>query len=225
MSKKKETTEKKPDVVQIARTQRHLYLLQKAKSATADPGSPPLSRTELTELAAFENAALKEREQSPGLDDKTSLAAENIINTQKQAAGYAKVSTRTIRRWVDDVMRLTEDDRYIKAMLYIWKPNKHGGDREVKVQQEESDARTKAAKAGLLELELKNKQKKFISYDEVQHGRVLRVQAIRNVLRLFPRKLPPLLFGKSKKRMAAILKREVEYAISVFAGTENEKEK
>lgn len=53
------------------------------------------------------------------------METQQIFKTQKQAANYCGVSTRTIHRWVKAGMPLTKEGFYSAAQLHKWQAE-HG---------------------------------------------------------------------------------------------------
>ena len=103
----------------------------------------------------------KKRETGDGrraTKSRSALADAEIIKTQKEAAKYAKVSERTIRRWVTAGMPRTETGHYIKAMLDFYRDNEGNQPTEARAKGHQADAEYKDAKAKLMQMELQVKQ-------------------------------------------------------------------
>ena len=205
------------DAVEIARKQRHLYLLSQVKNGRH------LSRSELKELNQLEDMAKK---RTKGQKDKgakgkfAAIAESQILRTQRQAAVHASVSARTIRRWLNEGMltaQVAGKTVYIKSQLDFFKRNEGRQPTEAKTKSQTADADYKDAKAKLMQMELEIKQGTLIRLEDVQQGRTARVQAVKRALLGLPRKLPPLLEGKSAKKMQSIIRNEVTQIIAGFA--------
>ena len=203
--------------MEIAEKQRHIHLLDKVRNNRA------LTKKELEELAGLEEKNKKKKaKKTNGKNARAAeIAAAELISTQKDAANYAGVSTRTIRRWANEGMLTVTADgkkKFIKSQLDFFKRNAGKEATEEKKKGQMADAQYKDAKAKLMQMELQIKQGQLIKLDEVETGRVERIQAVKRVLLVLPRKLPALLHGQSSKRMQQIIRKEIIHAIEVFAG-------
>lgn len=210
--------------MEIAEKQRHIHLLDKVRNNRA------LTKKELEELAKLEEKNKKKRpKKKNGKNARAAeIAAAELIDTQKDAANYAGVSTRTIRRWTNEGMLTVTaagKKKFIKSQLDFFKRNSGKEATEEKKKKETAEAEYKDGKAKLIQMELKIKQQqqqleegKLITIDEV----IGRIQAVKRVLLILPRKLPPQLAGQSTKRMQQIIRKEIIHAIEVFAGQRQE---
>ena len=163
----------------------------------------------------------KKGQRDKGAKNKTAAIAESqILHTQREAAAYALVSARTVRRWLNEGMLTAQADGktvYIKSQLDFYKRNEGRQPTEAKTKGQTADAEYKDAKAKLMQMELEIKQGTLVRLEDVQQGRLARIQAVKRALLALPRKLPPLLEGKSAKKMQTIIRNEVTQTITGFA--------
>jgi len=200
------------DAVEIAQKQRHLMLLERVKSNQA------LSKKELKELEQLEEMSKKDKKTKPAKNGKSHIASEHVIDTQKEAARYAGVNPRTVRRWVEAGMPKTEDGKYIRQMLDIYKANEGSKASEHKDKKIEAEADYKNIKAKLAQLELDEKAGVLISRDESQRGIVRKIIAVKRALLGQGRKLAPILAMKDERKIKKIIDKENREIIAAFAG-------
>ena len=151
---------------------------------------------------------------------KTNLAESQIIKTQKEAAEYAGVNTRTIRRWVKADMPLTKDGHYIKSMLDFYKKNEGKQPTEDKNRQQKAEADLKETKAKLAQRELELKTGELIRREDIEKGRIARIQAVKRGLLGLGRKLAKRIATmKNPRKIEALITEEVRYLIEGFAGS------
>ena len=78
-----------------------------------------------------------------------------LIKTQKEAAKYAGVNERTVRRWArEENMPVTAEGHYIKRFLDMWKENKGKELTPERSKQEQLTTRFKELRNKKLEMEL-----------------------------------------------------------------------
>ena len=146
------------------------------------------------------------------------LPAGQIVKTQKEAADYAGVDERTIRRWQDNGMPVVKGGGYFKAILDHYK--KTGGrdyDEDLN-RHKKAEADVKEIKAKLLALELKIKQGRLLPAENIDIERIKRISAVKRQLLGLPRKLAPRMEGKNEGQRLEMLKAEIEYCIRIFSG-------
>jgi len=204
------------DTVEIAQKQRHLFLLEKINA------NRPLSRLELEELAKLEKQQKEKKgksKKSGGRNKKHTIADSQILKTQTEAAEYAGVDTRTIRRWKKEGLPITDDGYYIKGMLDIFKKNKGQQISEDRQKQESAETDLKETKAKLLKIELKIKQGQLIDIAEIEKGRVGRIQAVKQALLGQGRRIAKQLAAiKEPRKIQMIIDGENKIIIRRFAG-------
>jgi len=203
----------KINALEIAAKQRHLHLLEKIRNGKR------LSKSELKELEEFETLSKKTKKKTAKkkTQTKTDKNLGRIFTTQKKAAEYLGVSVRTIRNYVKRGMPLVDGKKYSSVFLDQMKVNDGSLADEIKDRKNEAEAENKTLKNKLLTIDLEIRQGKLIPIDEVEAGRVARIQEIKTVLMGLPRKLPALMKDKNTREQTAIIKREIEHCINVFA--------
>jgi len=68
------------------------------------------------------------------------LSAEQIIETEEEAADYAVVDVQTIQQWVENGMPRTEDGYYIKSELDLYKQTDGSPTIEDRIRRAKADA-------------------------------------------------------------------------------------
>ena len=68
------------------------------------------------------------------------MSAEQIIETEEEAADYAGVDVQTIQQWVENSMPRTEDGYYIKSELDLYKQTDGSPTIEDRSRQAKADA-------------------------------------------------------------------------------------
>lgn len=201
------------DAVEIATKQRHLMLLQRVK------GNQALSKKELKELEQLEEMSKKDKKPKPAKNGKSHIASEHVIKTQKEAAKCAGVNPRTVRRWVEAGMPKTEDGKYIRPMLDIYKANEGSKASEHKEQKIKAEVDVKQTKAELLQMELAEKKGELISADEEDKRDVRKIIAVKRALIGQGRKLAPVLAPiTDERKIKKIIDKENRGIIAAFAG-------
>lgn len=167
-------------------------------------------------MAKKKTKNLKSKIENPKSDDP-------FIKTSKEAGAYCGVTDRTIRRWAADGMTTTPEGYYIKAELDEWKA---AGGRpgsgmlfDAKDRKEAADADFKGYKAKLAAIDLAIAEGKYIPKEEVEAGRIARIQAVKRALLGLGRRLAPQLAGMSEPRLVETTINEcVRDIIAKFAG-------
>lgn len=192
-------------VVEAAKQKRHIALLEKFKRGE------DLEPREIIELEGYENQAI---------DNPAAQIQGMLFATQKQAADYAGVSTRTIRNWVKEGMPMAPGKQYAAVYLDAMKKNDGSQADVIKDRRNIGDAENKELKNLLLKMTIDERKGILISLDEVEEGRIERIQITKTVLLGLARKLPPLLKDKSTREMTVVLRKEIEHCINIFSGKE-----
>jgi len=162
---------------------------------------------------------MQRRKGTKAQSNKAVIAASQLIETQKEAAEYAGVNTRTIRRWEDEGMPKTEDDFYIRSMLDIFKANKGSQITEDKARLQSAEANYKETKAKLLEIELKIKQGQLLPLEAIEKARIARILAVKRAWLGQGRKLAKRLAAlKDPRKIQALLDDENRMIITGFTG-------
>lgn len=183
-------------------------LLKKIKDAE------PLAAHEVKLLKEFE-AELKARQSGTG---------RRLLSTQKQLAEYLGKATRTVSYYKSKNMPVNPDGTYDLDAIDAWieARTKKGigqphGERPDSGDKSGWEAVYKEMKARLAELELQKYKGEVISLDEVRRQWVNRIIEVKTALLSLPRKLPPLLEGKEKRDMEAIIEDEVRFILERFS--------
>lgn len=195
---------KKIDIVKTANQRRHLALLEKFKSKV------DLSKSELAELSTYENQTSS---------NPVPEVQGQVFDTQKEAANYAGVSTRTIRNWIAEGLPMV-GKKYVAVFLDAWKKNDGSQADEIKDRKNTGEAENKELKNVILRMQIANLKGDVIPTQEVEDGRIERILLVKTVLLGLARKLPPLLKDKTTREMTAVIKEEVEHCINIFSGKE-----
>ena len=204
------------DAVEIAQKQRHFYLLTKVKN------NQHLSQSELRELKMLEEKAKREKTVEQR-EKPAAIAADQLIKTQKLAAQFAGVSTRTIRNWVKDGMPRTGEGYYIKTFLDFYKNNEGKQPTEAKAKGQVADAEYKDAKARLMQIELDIKLGKLVSMEDIERRTVAQILAVKRALLGLGRKLAPQLAKiKDVKKIRIRIDAETRDIIEGFASGRSE---
>lgn len=146
------------------------------------------------------------------------FADAEIVKTQRLAGRYAGVSVRTVRRWCRAGMPKTDAGHYIKAMLDFYKTNEGSQPTEAKKKGQTADAEYKDAKARLMQLDLAEKEKRLLSADEIEKGRVARILAVKRALLGLGRTLAPQLAKiRDERKIQKIISDTVRTIIENFA--------
>ena len=150
---------------------------------------------------------------------------KDVITSQKAAAKYAKVKTRTIRRWVNEQGMKTVDlsggkKGYLKTQLDCYKANSGKDASEINIRGKVAEAEFKETKGKLAQIELKLKQGQLVDIDQIQSERIERILEVKRVLSVLPRKIPPLIKNQPVRKQTEIIRREIDHCLKVFEGME-----
>lgn len=120
------------------------------------------------------------------------------------------VDVRTISRWVDSEMPRLPNGRYDLPETIRWRV-----DREsmIPIPIEGTSPnleRYRAARAGIAEMELEKARGQLVSYEVMMQAWCKRVRNITNGLELFTDRLAPMLEGRNRNEIRAIISAEVE---------------
>jgi len=194
------------DAVQLAHKQRHLQLLEKVK------GGVSLTKPELQELESYEQAG------KPGPQKNQRAANSQELRTQKQAARYAKVDERTIRRWAKRGMPRPPDGGYQKWILDFYKQNEGQGPTGDRQRELKAQADLKETKAKLAQIELDIATGKLVAVEQIEQERIRRILVVKRALLGMGRKLAPALAKtKAPQKIKQIIDELVKSIIEGFA--------
>lgn len=198
------------DVCEVAEKQRHLSLLKKVKE------NKPLTPGELDELGKYESKSKKGK-------NKDSAKDEVYFDTQVQAAAYAKVDSRTIRRWVKDekIVKQNHKGKKVYAQKDIDNLLKEERSEEVvksKNRLLKAETNFKEIRAARAKHELELQLKNYIHISVVRQQQIGRITVIKKALLSVGRKLGPMVRGKkTSKKITAIINEEMKNIIRDFA--------
>ncbi|HUW18252.1 MAG TPA: helix-turn-helix domain-containing protein [Sedimentisphaerales bacterium] len=156
-----------------------------------------------------------------GKPDVAGIAPDQIIESTKEAAKYARVSARTVRRWVQEGMYAGKRDGkriYIKNVLDVYKLH-HGKEfSEDRKREQTAEADYKEIKAKLLAMDLKVRTGELIEREAIDRQRVQRIQAVKRAFLGLGRKLAPQLGPiKDPRKIQARIDEQVREIIGIFA--------
>ena len=183
----------------------------------------PLTKKEIEELAKLEEKVKsKKAKAKPGGKKKKNgheIAADQVLATQKQAAEYAGVSTRTVRRWKNEDMPLTKEGKYIKAMLDHYKRNEGKETTPEKKRTAVAVADIKETNAKLRQMELEIKQGELVRREDLDKKDARKVLAVKRALLGLGRKVADRLSRlRDPHKIQAVIDTETKEIIAGFAG-------
>lgn len=175
---------------------------------------------ELEELAEREKKSKSKK--AGGKPDVAGIAPDQIIESTKEAAKYAHVSARTVRRWVQEGMYAGKRGTkriYIKNVLDVFKLH-HGKELCPDRKREQmAEADYKEIKAKLLSMDLKVRTGELIEKAEIEKQWVQRIQAVKRAFLGLGRKLAPQLGRiKDPRKIQARIDEQVREIITTFTG-------
>ena len=177
----------------------------------------------MNELADHEKKQQRDKgakgQRRKGAKSKNGIADEQILKTQAEAADYVGRDSRTIRRWLKAGMYITTEGYYVKSLLDFYKKSEGREPDEDRSRQQKAEATYKEIKAKLLEMELKVREGKLIPVEEIETGRITRIQALKRGLLGLGRKVAPRgIRLKEARKLTALINSEVREMIDRFAG-------
>lgn len=196
------------NVCEVAKKQRHLSLLKKVKE------NKPLTSGELGELAKYEDKSKKK---------KTPVTEGTAFNTQKQAAAYAGVDVRTVRRWVaagklNKQYNKGKEVYYQKDIDELLKEERSEEVVKNKSKLIRAETKFKEARADMAIHQLEKDLKNYIHVSAVRSQQIKRIGVIKKALLSAARKLAPLVKGKKTiKDIAEVINTEMQRVIRDFA--------
>ena len=192
--------EEKPNLAEVARKKRHLYLVEKLYSGK------PLLISEISELERLEAGPL----------------GPTVVATMEDVAKLMGVSCRTVQRWKQDGMPTNREGHYDLRQIKKWHVSRADKD---KTELEESRAYWKdqiaRLQAALLDLEVKTRTGQLMSREEVERGRLDRIIAVKRALLSLPTVLAGKLAMKEPREIEAVLYKAISEIIDDFSGVRN----
>jgi len=203
----------RPDVLRIARTKRHTWLIQQISSGrTLTPG-------QYHELEAFESASTSSTPSTP------STAQSHL--TQEDVAAYFEVDTRTVRNWhlCRPPVPRNPDGTYDLKTVVAWnearpknKAKLAAADPDQESDPDYWDMRYRRAKALMAEDLLAVRRGDLLRTPDVERGRLRRILETRNRLLPFARQVIPQLQGLDLPAQIALVDARIREIISIFSG-------
>jgi phage terminase Nu1 subunit (DNA packaging protein) len=193
---------KKPNVVEMAKKKRHIHLLEKLQK------SQPLTSSELKELSKYESGP-----DEPG-----------IVDSQEQVAKAFGVSLRTIAYWAKDGMPVTRDGRYDLKEIQAWRfILKHGdGDQSngkpgSKKALEEWEAKYREYKALREQMRYRQEIGELVERSLIEDGLIKISLAVKRAFLALPRNIATQLVGLEPRQIEARLRERVQEIIKDFS--------
>jgi len=142
--------------------------------------------------------------------------------TQAEAAEYAGVCTRVVRRWKNERgLPVTSQGWYIKKMLDIWKKNDAGGGGAAMVEHRQREtiaqAGIKEYKEKLLALDLELKRGEYHGTAECEAKGVRKLVDLTRGIEAMRRKVEARVPPEVRAMVSRILKEEIKQMRQQFA--------
>jgi hypothetical protein len=204
------------DTVAVARKQRHLHLLTKVK------GNRPLSRKEIKELDELERAA---KNKKGGRRAGHRLADGEVIVGQIEAAAFAGVAERTIRKWEKAGLWDGGGGRrkvYLKSQLLQFKEHEAHRPSKDRDRLLRAEADFKQARAKLAEVELKIKTGELLEREAVERGRVERIELVRQGLEILKRRVLTGLPRQARPKAKETINGAIERLCAIYGGDDDD---
>ena len=197
MEENKTTENKKPNIVEIAKKKRHLYLYEKLHSGT------PLTQSELKELERLE---------------AVSNLPNGVVDTKEKVAKALDVSVRTVYYWAKEGMPVTQEGNYDLLEIKAWRMTQQSHKDLRDTEKDKWDIEYRKNKALLAELDLNRALGEVLPRDEVEKGRIARIIAVKRSFLALPTIMAPLLAMKEPREIETLLYDAIAEIIDEFAG-------
>ena len=197
MEENNNTEDKKPNIVEIAKKKRHLYLYEKLHSGT------PFTQAELKELERLEAA---------------SNLPNGVVDTKEKLAKALGVSVRTVYYWAKEGMPVTPDGNFDLLEIKAWRMTEQSHKDLRDTEKDKWDIEYRKNKALLAEIDLNRALGELISRDEVEKGRIARIIAVKRSFLALPTVMAPLLAMKEPREIETLLYDAIAEIIDEFAG-------
>jgi len=202
----------KPDVMHIARTKRHMHLLERlAGGKTLAPG-------EMRELEEYER--------------KTEPSRPGICRTQLELAEVFQVGTRSIQKWTKAGCPRRADGSYEIIAVHTWhaaRAAKAAGqpiDGDL-LEGKDGDwwtARLRQLKAKQEEIHLDVLRGKLLPAAQVERDRLQRIVVVKTRLLALPSQIAPSLVGMEPLQIQNLLDTRLREIIAEFAAEPQEEQ-
>jgi hypothetical protein len=197
MEENKNAEKKKPNIVEIAKKKRHLYLYEKLHSGT------PLTQSELKELERLE---------------AVSNLPNGVVDTKEKVAKALDVSVRTVYYWAKEGMPVTQEGNYDLLEIKAWRMTQQSHKDLRDTEKDKWDIEYRKNKALLAELDLNRALGEVLPRDEVEKGRIARIIAVKRSFLALPTIMAPLLAMKEPREIETLLYDAIAEIIDEFAG-------
>lgn len=187
----------------MANKKRHIHLLEKLQH------SKTLTRAEVAELGKFE--AKKPKKAPPA----AAAQRDWVVTEHAELAKLFEVDIRTIQRWAGSGLPKTPAG-YDLAECIAWRiaqVRKEFKDPEAS----KWDSKYRETKARLAQVNLDQQMGRLISLEEVERGRVERIESIKKTLLAFSQNTAPQLVGLDIATIKDVLDRRIKEIITSFA--------
>ena len=114
-------------------------------------------------------------------------------------------------------MPVTEDGRYIRSMLDIYRLNKGREPTKTKTKGQEADAEYKDAKAKLMQMQLELKQGELVKKEDYDRRDIERIRVIKRGINAMCRKIVAGMPVRYRRGVQKIAEREARHLIEGFA--------
>lgn len=201
-----------PDIVEIAKKKRHLFLLEKLRSGRQ------LNAAEIRDIEKMETKNIEHRTSN---DERAAATVDGtrICKTQSEAAKYAGVSTRTIQRWLEDGMLAAQMGGkavYIKDELDRFKLNKGKKATDARVRRDEADADYREKRVKLLDRQMADIEKEID--ERVKEEILKRTIKLKRLLKNIGRNIAAEVILMTPKDAQKRIEYEIEHALKVYTG-------
>ena len=185
----------KPNIVAVAKQQRHLQLLSKLQQGKA------LNKAEIEELTVYEGEGLNEK----------------VVSSIKQVAKTFGVSTRTVDYWIRDGMPKTADGSYDIAAIHHWRIERLSKNKGHQSEADYFDIQYRKVKYELAKLDLQERTGELISLKKVQEDLGNEILIIKQKFLALPQQVACLLKGLEEVEIQKILYSKLAEIIDGFA--------
>ncbi len=187
-------TPAKPNIVELAKKKRYLYLLEKVQNGK------PLSNAELRELAKYEGIPKSEDE----------------VETQEEVAAAFGVTARTVQHWHRDGMPVTSNGYYNLSKIKAWRFERNQRD-DVILNREALDTRLKEIRIKREEAKLRKELGELIAKYDVEKVMNQLITVFKRSFLSLPRSLAPQLAGLEPREIEAIISARIKEIIISFS--------
>lgn len=194
----KNNKKQQPNLIEMAKKRRHIYLLEKLQKG------PTLSKSEILELSKYES------------DPNT----PSVVDSQEKVAKLSGVSTRTVQNWVKDGMPVTSQGLYDLFEIRAWREIKKQKNRKKHVTGIDWEQRYREYKARLAEIELKKALDEYVSAEIARKEIFANIIVVRQRFLSLPTQIAPQLVGLNERAISNLLKTRIKEVLNELANLE-----